>query len=350
MAITTFIPEVWAAQLLSKLQKDLVFGGPDVVNRNYEGEIAEFGDTVHITQIGDPAIGNYTKDADLPAIQALTDSEQLLTIDQQKVFNFAVDDIDVRQARAGGALMAEAAARTAYNLRDLVDNFLASKMAAGAQASNAVGSVALSLATDAYDKVLVPLSQKLDEANVPEEGRFVVVAPSLYARLLLDGRFIKVNESGSQEGLRNGNVGNALGFTILKSNNAPAGSRVVTDGVTVVGTTVTSATAAFTSADVNKVITGTGVAAGAFIVSVQSATSVTMSANGTAGTAATLTIGSANSRLALAGSNIATTYAQQINKVEAYRPQQRFSDALKGLLLYGAKVIRPEALAVASVL
>jgi hypothetical protein len=48
----------------------------------------------------------------------------------------------------------------------------------------------------------------------------------------------------------------------------------------------------------------------------------------------------------LAGHGIATTYAEQINKVEAYRPQDSFSDAIKGLHLYGAKVVRPEALAV----
>jgi hypothetical protein len=54
-------------------------------------------------------------------------------------------------------------------------------------------------------------------------------------------------------------------------------------------------------------------------------------------------------RLAIAGSSIATTYAEQINKVEAFRPEKRFADALKGLHLYGAKVVRPEALVVASV-
>jgi hypothetical protein len=61
------------------------------------------------------------------------------------------------------------------------------------------------------------------------------------------------------------------------------------------------------------------------------------------------TVLSGGGQLAIAGSRIATTYAEQISKVEAFRPEKRFADALKGLHLYGAKVVRPEALVVASV-
>jgi hypothetical protein len=352
MAITRFIPEVWSATLLQVLLKSLVYGGGNVVNRNYEGDIAAYGDTVHITSIADPTIVDYTKDTDLTAAEALTDTEQLLVITQSKAFNFAVDDIDMRQSRSGGALMAEAAFRSGFKLRDTADQFIAGLMKAGAQDASNLGSLSVATtATDAYDKVLVPLSEKLDEANVPEEGRFVVVPPAFYSKLLLDSRFIKVNESGSQMGLRNGNVGNALGFTVLKSNNAPTAFRTVTDGDTTSGSkTVTSATAAFTKTDVGAPITGTGIAAATTIASVESATSITLSANATAtGTGISLTIGTTGSKVIIAGSNIATTYAEQINKVEAYRPQARFADALKGLHLYGAKVVRPEALAVASV-
>ena len=81
MAITKFVPEVWSATLLSILEKALVYAGAPVVNRNYEGEIAAYGDTVHITSIADPSIVNYTKDTDL-TVEVLTDAEQLLTIDR----------------------------------------------------------------------------------------------------------------------------------------------------------------------------------------------------------------------------------------------------------------------------
>lgn len=46
----------------------------------------------------------------------------------------------------------------------------------------------------------------------------------------------------------------------------------------------------------------------------------------------------------LAGTNMAISFAQQLNKVEAYRPEKRFADAVKGLLLFGAKVFYPESL------
>lgn len=280
MAITNFQPEVWSATLLSILEKSLVYAGAPCVNRNYEGEISQYGDTVHIVSIADPTISTYTKDTDL-TVQVLTDSEQLLTIDQAKAFAFEIDDIDMRQARDGGALMTEAAKRAAFGLRDLTDQFVAGLMKTGVNASNALGAVTVSTTpTDAYDKVLVPLAQKLDEANVPTEGRFVVVTPAFYAKLRLDGRFIKANEAGTTA-LHNGNVGGAAGFDISVSNNAPAG------------------------ASTGKVI--------------------------------------------IAGSNIATSYAEQISKVEAFRPEKRFADALKGLHLYGAKVVRDTALATADV-
>src|SRR4051812_11886381 len=127
MAITNFIPEVWSAQVLSVLYKNLVYAGTPCVNRDYEGEISAYGDTVHIISVGDPTIVDYTKDTDLN-VETLSDSEQLLTIDQAKAFAFEVDDIDMRQSRAGGALMTEAANRAAFGLRDKADQYVAAKM------------------------------------------------------------------------------------------------------------------------------------------------------------------------------------------------------------------------------
>lgn len=349
MAITKFIPEVWAATLLATLDKSLVFAGPSCVNRDYEGEIANSGDTVHITSIADPTISDYTKDSDLSAVEALTDAELLLTIDQAKAFNFQIDDIDMRQSRDGGALMAEAARRAAFGLRDYADQFVAKKMALAA--SNALGVVDGTTATNVYDAFLVPASVKLDEANVPTEGRFAVLPPAAYGKLLLDSRFIKVNESGSQA-LRNGIVGEAAGFMIYKSNNAVSGARDITATITVATTakTLTGAAGTFTQADVGLTVAGTRITGGSKIASVNADGSVaTMdTAGATAGTQ-TDTVLSGGGKAATAGSVIASSYAEQIAKVEAYRPEKRFGDALKGLHLYGAKVTRPTALVVSSI-
>lgn len=281
MAVTYFQPEVWSASLLSILDKNLVFAGAPCVNRDYEGEISSFGDTVHIPAVADPTIVTYTKDTDL-TVQVLTDSEQQLVIDQAKAFAFEIDDIDMRQVRAGGALMGEASRRAAFGLRDVADQYVAGLMKVGTLAGNQLGAITVSTTvTDAYDKVLVPMGQKLDENNVPrDDRRWVIVTPAFYAKLLLDGRFIKANESGSNA-LHNGLVGQAGGFQIFMSNNCA-------DGAT------------------------TG-------------------------------------KIIQAGTSLGTTFASQINKVEAFRPEKRFADALKGLYLYGSKVVRGAALASADV-
>ena len=62
MAITNFIPELWSANILLELQKNLVYGS--AVNRDYEGDIANYGDTVHITGIAHISIGDYTAHTD----------------------------------------------------------------------------------------------------------------------------------------------------------------------------------------------------------------------------------------------------------------------------------------------
>lgn len=352
MSVTYFQPEVWSATLLSILAKALVFAGSPCVNRDYEGDISAYGDTVHITNVADVNIFPYTKDTDLTGAQALTDAEQLLTIKQALAFNFEIDDIDMRQVRSGGALMAEAAKRAAFGLADKADQYVAAQMAGGA--GNDLGLVDASTAvTNVYDHLVVPASVALDQNNVPSEGRFMVVAPAVYGKLLLDTRFIHFNESGPEGGatIHNGVVGNAAGFTILKSNNAFQSNRSTITTTTVSGAkTLTSAPGTWDQGDVGLTVTGTGSGAANTIASVNADGSVaTCTVNSTASATVSDWAVSGGGQLAIAGSQIATSYAEQISKVEAYRPQARFADALKGLHLYGAKVVRPQALVVASV-
>lgn len=345
MAIDNFIPEVWNATLLTELRKSHVYG--NVTNRNYEGDISSFGDTVHITSIDNVTIGDYTRNTNLADPEILDDNEQLLVIDQSKSFNFYLDDLDKAQARNGGAIMDEAATSAAWGLRDVSDRFLAAKMAG---AGYGLGVVDGSTVTNFYDKFIVPAGVRLDEQNVPEERRWVVVSPSTYGLLQLDSRFIKANESGTAA-LHNGLVGNAGGFQIYKSNNAPQANRSVgTVTGSSSGTTLTSATpGTFTQGDVGMTVTVTNGGTNAKISSVNAAgtvATVTVANSGAVNAAATL---SGGGQLAIAGSTIATTFAEQILKTEAYRPEKRFGDALKGLHVYGGKVVRPEALVVSSV-
>jgi hypothetical protein len=275
MAISNFIPEVWSAQLLSSLKKALVYAGPSVVNRNYEGEVSAKGDTVRITSISRPTIGSYTKDSTTITPETLTDAQRALLIDQSKYFAFEVDDIDMRQAADGGALMTEAAQESAYGLADTADQYVAG-LYTGAQAGNQLGTVSVTTGDLAFTQIR-KLAVKLDEANVPREGRYCVIPPWYHGLLLERSGLIQVDAAGTADGLRNGTVGRLLGFDLLVSNNAP-------------------------------LVTGDDYAV-------------------------------------IAGYPGAISFAEQIVKVEAYRPESAFSDALKGLHVYGAKLVRPDGIA-----
>lgn len=271
-----FIPTVWASRLLTALSAALVYGQRSVANRDYEGEIRSAGNTVKIASIGDVSIGEYTKDEDIDDPEVLTDDEQTLTIDQQRYFNFYVDSIDRAQQNVN--VLDEAMRRSAWALRDVADRFLANLMEQAVPGGNKIGSNTTPIVPtkdDAYE-YLVDLGVKLDEANVPIEGRFVVVPAWFHGLLLKDERFIRTGAAGDRR-LRNGEVGEAAGFSILKSNNVPS-----------------------VSGEKYKI---------------------------------------------LAGHAMATAYVEQILDVQAYKPEKRFGDAVKGLHVYGAKVVRPTALA-----
>lgn len=272
-----FIPTVWAARLLVALEKALVYGQTNVCNRDYEGEILEAGNTVKIGSVGDVTIGSYDKNTDISDPQILTDSEQTLSIENAKFFNFYVDSVDRAQQNVN--VMDEAMRRSAWGLRQEADAFLAATMAAAVTGTNTIGSTAtpeLPTKANAYE-YLVDLGTKLDEANVPIAGRFVVVPAWFHGLLLKDDRFVKVGSRRSDAILANGEVGDAAGFTILKSNNVP----------------------------------------------------------NTAGAGYKI----------IAGHSIATTYAEQVVDLHTYKPEKRFGDAVKGLHVYGAKVVQPDALA-----
>ena len=272
-----FIPTVWAASLLVALEKALVYGQANVCNRDYEGEIREAGNTVKIGSIGDVSIGDYVKDTNIGDPEVLSDDDQSLLIDNAKYFNFYVDSIDRAQQNVN--VLDEAMRRSAWALREKADAFLAATMETAVDSGNKIGTTStpkVPTKDDAYE-YLVDLGVLLDEANVPIDGRFVIVPAWFHGLLLKDQRFIKAGTSRSDAALANGEVGEAAGFSILKSNNVPN-----------------------TTGAKYKII---------------------------------------------AGHRIATAYVEQIVDLQTYKPEKRFGDAVKGLHVYGAKVVRPTALA-----
>ncbi|MFB7707890.1 P22 coat protein - protein 5 domain protein [Streptomyces sp. NPDC056105] len=282
MSINNFKPEIWSAQLLDALENALVYAQPQLVNRDYEGEISTQGQSVHITTIGDPTIFDYDKNSNLNYEEVETAGTDLI-IDQAKAFAFRLDDVDKAQALLNP--MVKMAQNAAYGLRDKADAFVAS-LYTGAAAANTIGSTGAPIdihtsPLDAYSKVLVPLRTKLNRANVPTEGRYVVASPEFIGSMLNDDRFVKADASGTTEGLRNGFVGRAAGFDILESNNTPNPS--------------------------------------------------------------------GDTQVIQAGYPGAITYAEQILQTEALRLQNTIADAIRGLHVYGAKLLRPTGIAVAFV-
>lgn len=276
MALDNFIPEIWANELLSNINEAHVYG--DVVNRDYEGEISGAGDTVRINSIGRVTIGDYSKNTNMGAPETLTDSQKTLVIDQQKFFNFQVDDID--KAQQSPKVMAEAMKESGYGLNRVSDLFLGG-FHTGADAANLLGNdttpIVVDAANEAYE-ALVDLATLLDEQNAPEEGRTAIIPPWFRGLLRKDARFVSAGSEAATGTLKNGVIGEAAGFSVRVSNNVPA----------------TSGAKYKVQASVKPAI----------------------------------------------------SYAEQIVSVEGYRPEQRFADAVKGLHVYGGKLVRPTFLAV----
>ena len=212
MAVTSFIPEIWAARLLEHLDKAHVYAA--LVNRDYEGEIRNAGDTVHINTIGDITIDDY--DGTDITYESLSTSSQDLKIDQAKYFAFGVDDVEKAQALPG--LIEAATQRAAYAMNDSTDQFLAGILASG---GTAVSESAVTLTPANIYAALVQMKVALDKQNVPTEGRWVVIDPTAHGLLLQDERFVSFGTDITNERLVNGRVGRAVGMDIYVSNNVP---------------------------------------------------------------------------------------------------------------------------------
>lgn len=210
--------------------------------------------------------------------ETLTTSDQELEINQGKFFNFSVDDVD--KVQAAGPLMDKAMQRAAFGLSDVNDKFIFTTIEAGAAA---LSSTAIALTASNVYETLVSIRTLMDKNNVPMTGRKVAVPPEAYALLLLDDRFVKTGGTNAETTLKNGLVGEVAGFQVFESNNLPFKA-------------------------------GTG--------------------SGDSAKLAETTI--------IAGHDMGGTYAEQIVQTEAYRPEQFFADAVKGLQVYGAKVTMPK--------
>ena len=252
-----------------------------LVNREYEGDIKKQGDTVHINTIGEVTIGTYTKDTDF------TSGPQALTAtDSTLIINqakyFNFAVDDIDTAQAAGDIMDKAMQRAAYGLADAADKYLADQLAAAI--------------TTANGNQVGTTAVALTKENVYEN-------------------IVKMK-------------------TILDKANVPTTGRWLVVPPEMVALILQDDRFVKTGGTKAEDTLANGWVARAVGFDIYESNNCN-STNASSTTTYTVT----------AGDEGACTYAEQISDTEAYRPEKRFADAVKGLHLYGAKVVDPKRLA-----
>lgn len=209
MAITNFRPTIWHASLFENLHQN-TFVIP-TLNSDYQGDIANGGETVKITGFTQPTIGTYSGTI---TRQALTDSSQSLLIDQKRYYAYLVDDVDrVQSAGSFDGVQRDAAA----GLADVAEDYVLSQMLANGTSAGTTAVTTYALA----DAAVKSIRTALVKAKVPSNQRYLAVNPE-GAGFLMDngGSLFKANENGSDSVIRNGLIGTYRGFTVIESPSA----------------------------------------------------------------------------------------------------------------------------------
>lgn len=276
MSIKNFIPTIWSTKILQHMRDNLVYAG--LVNRDYEGEITRRGSSVEVSMPGEVTIkdmpsrthGDTKAIREIDAPEGMEVQKVTLLIDQEKYFNFGVDDVDKVQMNLD--LMNSYTESASYGFQSTIEKHVAEIMAKEAKLVLGSDQQPVALTSENIYKELIKMKVGLDKANVPPVGRFVVLPPEAEGLLLEDNKFVYVGTSSSEDSLKNGKVFRACGFDIAISNNVPV---------------------------------------------------------------------SENKYKIIATYKGSTTFAQQLLETKAYSPEKGFGDALKGLVVFGAKVVRP---------
>ena len=215
MSVATFIPEIWNAALWLEFREEAV--AATVSNRTYEGNAA-VGNTVVINQAIDVNIKDYAYNDRTTSPDAVTTDDQKLLIDQEKNFDFLVDDIDRRQAAGSMDAFTQSAG---LGLAEDADKFILSTAEAGALAANQLGGTEPSDGDGAFD-VFRDLRKALNKEKVPR-GQRVAFVNAEFGSLLVSAssKLTSADTSGDTRGLRDAFIGRILGFDVYESENLP---------------------------------------------------------------------------------------------------------------------------------
>ena len=309
-----FIPTLWSGKLLAKFYQNTILS--EVTNTDYEGELKNQGDTVRIRLAPSINIRDYEAGMNLN-YEVPAPIFQDMQVNKGKYFGVQVNDVLAYQADMD--LMNMFTEDAAKQLKIAIENevFFNSFVTEGPAAANegaTAGAISASynLGTDTAPidqstaenvlNAILRMASVLDEQNVPEDGRFLIITP--YDRhLLMQSNIAQAYFTGDQAStIRTGKIGQLDRFSVYVSNLLPKGE------------------------------------AGKALVAGLSATSG----------GATLTDAKAR-RLMVAGTKHAVSFAMTVDKTEPLRNQTDFGDIVRGLAVYGRKVIKPECLVIAQV-
>jgi hypothetical protein len=284
-----FIPTLWSGKLLEKFYQATVLGA--IANTDYEGEIKNQGDTVKIRTRPTITISDYESNQDLTVQRPSSDLVEL-QINKGKYFNLALDD--VMEVQSDIDLMSTWAEDASEQFKIAIDTDVLSSLATSTDISSlnrglTAGKVSgdINLGTTGASRVvtkddivdfIVDLGQTLDEQNIPETGRWVVI-PAWMSSMIKRSDLKDASLSGDGTSiLRNGRLGMIDRFTLYLSNLLPVMGQY---------------------ADEWPILFGT---------------------------------------------NAALTFAAQFTKMETLRSERSFSNLLRGLQIYGYKVVNGVAM------
>ena len=290
---TMFIPELWAGELLVKFYKVTCLD--KITNNKYEGVIRNMGDTVHIRTAPDTDIYDYEKGQKLQVQRPESTAVDLL-IDKGKYYNMLCDDVDKVQSDLN--LLSDWATDAAEQMKAKVEYTVFSDIYNDMSAYNTGATAGLETAgfnlgatgapvqftkANAIDYI-VDCGTVLDEQNVPENGRWMVL-PAWACGMIMKSDIKDASLTGDSSSIirGDGRLGRIGNFEIYSSNN---------------------------------------------LYSVAAASEAS----------------GFKSFWALFGTNDAITFASQYVKTETLRSESTFGDIVRGLKVFGYKVVKPEAL------
>jgi hypothetical protein len=313
----SFIPTLWSGKLLAKFYQNTMLS--EIMNTDYEGELKNKGDTIRIRTAPSITINDYTGAGSTLATEVPVPIFQDMQVNKAKYFSVQTNDVLAQQADMDlmNMFTEDAAKQLKIAIEDEVFfNTFVTNGPAAANAGATAGAISANynLGTDLAPvavsgaasagllNTILAMSAALDEQNVPEDGRFLVISP-FDRQILMQTNIAQAYFTGDSSSIiRTGKIGMLDRFTVYVSNLLPKGAAAK---ALVPGLSATSGGATLASALARRTM--------------------------------------------VAGTKHACSFAMTISKTEPLRNQTDFGDIVRGLAVYGRKVVKNEALIVAKV-